>query len=196
MGRILLIVLLVVAVVLGLMGCGKYNGFVTGEEQVNNSWAAVESAYQRRSDLIPNLVKTIQGSADFERGTLTEVIEARARATSITLTADDLTEENLAQFQAAQQQLGGSLGRLLATAEAYPELKTTSQFLELQSQLEGTENRIKVERDRFNQTATAYNTDIRTFPNNFFASIFGFNRRPLFKSDPGSDRAPTVDFSN
>ena len=194
MGKTLLIILLVVGVVLGFMGCGKYNGFVTQDEQVNNAWARVESAYQSRADLVPNLVRTIQGSADFERGTLTDVTEARARATSINLSADDLTEENLARFQAAQDQLSGSLGRLLATAEAYPQLRTTSQFQELQSQLEGIENRIRVERNKFNETATGFNTTIRTFPNNFFASVFGFDRRPLFESDPGAERAPEVRF--
>lgn len=195
MGRTLLIILLVVGVVLGFMGCGKYNGFVTGEEQVNNAWGRVESAYQSRADLVPNLVNTIQGSADFERGTLNDVTEARSRATGINISADELTEENLQRFQEAQSQLSGSLSRLLAVAENYPQLQTTSQFRELQSQLEGIENRIRVERNRFNEQATAFNTDIRRFPNNFFAGIFGFDRRPLFQSDPGAQNAPKVDFS-
>ena len=194
MAKTLLIILLVVGVVLGFMGCGKYNGFVTQDEQVTQAWSQVESQYQRRADLIPNLVRTIQGSADFEQETLQNVVEARARATSINLDADDLTAENLAEFQAAQNQLSGSLGRLLAVAENYPQLQTTSQFRDLQVQLEGTENRITVARDRFNEAATTYNTNIRTFPNNFFASVFGFDRRPLFESDPGSDRAPEVSF--
>ena len=194
MGKTLLIVLLVVGVVLGFMGCGKYNGFVTQDEQVTQAWSQVESQYQRRADLVPNLVRTIQGSADFEQETLQGVVEARARATSINLDADDLTEENLARFQAAQQQLSGSLGRLLAVAENYPQLQTTSQFRDLQVQLEGTENRITVARNRFNEVATTYNTNIRTFPNNFFASVFGFDRRPLFQSDPGAERAPEVSF--
>ena len=189
-----LIILLVIAAVLLFMGCGKYNNFVGKDEQVNEAWSKVESAYQSRADLVPNLVNTIKGSADFERGTLTDVIEARANATSINLDAGDLTEENLAKFQAAQSQLSGSLSRLLVAVERYPELRTTDQFRELQSQLEGIENRIRVERNRFNETATAYNTDIRTFPNSFFASVFGFDRRALFESDPGANKAPTVEF--
>ena len=193
--RTILIVLLVAGLLLGFMGCGKYNTFVQEDEQVNQAWSQVESAYQSRADLVPNLVSTIQGSADFERGTLNDVVQARAAATGINLTADDLTEENLARFQEAQNQLSGSLSRLLVAVEAYPELRTTSQFQELQSQLEGIENRIRVERNKFNETATTYNTTVRTFPNNFFASIFGFDRRALFESDPGAERAPTVDFS-
>ncbi len=193
--RTILIILLVAGLVLGFMGCGRYNGFVTQDEQVNAAWSKVESAYQSRADLVPNLVSTIQGSANFERGTLTDVVEARAKATGITFTADNLTEENLAKFQAAQAQLSGSLSRLLVAAEAYPELKTTSQFQELQSQLEGIENRIRVERNNFNDTATSFNTTVRTFPNNFFAGIFGFERRPLFESEEGADKAPKVDFS-
>jgi len=189
-----LIILLAIAAVLLFMGCGKYNNFVSKDEQVNEAWSKVESAYQSRADLVPNLVNTIKGSADFERGTLNDVIQARAQATSINLEADDLTEENLAKFQAAQSQLSGSLSRLLVAVERYPELRTTDQFRDLQVQLEGIENRIRVERNRFNETATSYNTDIRTFPNNFFANIFGFDRRALFESDPGAERAPTVEF--
>lgn len=194
MAKTLLIILLVVGVVLGFMGCGKYNNFVTQDEQVNEAWSAVETQYQRRSDLVGQLVSTIQGSGEFERETLTEVIEARSRATSIQLDADDLTEENLARFQAAQAQLGQGLGRLLATAEQYPQLQTTAGFRDLQVAVEGTENRIAVARQRFNETATEFNTTIRTFPNNFFAGIFGFDRRALFESDPGASQAPSIDF--
>lgn len=194
MAKTLLIILLVVGVVLGFMGCGKYNGFVTQDEQVNQAWSAVETQYQRRSDLVGQLVSTIKGSADFEQETLQSVIEARSRATSIQLDADDLTEENLARFQAAQAQLGQGLGRLLATAEQYPQLQTTSQFRDLQVAVEGTENRIAVARQRFNDTATDFNTTIRTFPNNFFAGIFGFDRRALFESDPGASQAPEINF--
>ena len=190
-----LIVLLVIGAVLLMMGCGRYNGFVESEEQVNQAWSKVESAYQSRADLVPNLVATVQGAADFERGTLTDVIDARSRATSVNLEADDLTPENLERFQAAQNELSGALSRLLVSVERYPELRATSQFSQLQSQLEGIENRIRVERNRFNDTATGYNTEIRTFPNNFFAGIFGFDRRPLFASDPGAQNAPDVDFS-
>lgn len=194
MAKTLLIILLVVGVVLGFMGCGKYNGFVTQDEQVNQAWSAVETQYQRRSDLVGQLVSTIKGSADFEQETLQSVIEARSRATSIQLDADDLTEENLARFQAAQAQLGQGLGRLLATAEQYPQLQTTSQFRDLQVAVEGTENRIAVARQRFNEAATDFNTTIRTFPNNFFAGIFGFDRRALFESDPGASQAPEINF--
>ncbi len=195
MGKTLLIILLAVAAVLGFMGCGKYNSFVNQDENVNAAWADVETQYQRRTDLISQVVSTVKGAADFESETLQAVIEARSRATSIQLTADDLTEENLAKFQAAQSELGSSLGRLLATAEAYPQLQTTAQFRDLQSQIEGTENRIAVARKRFNDAATAYNADIRTFPNNFFAGVFGFDRRALFESDPGSAKAPVIDFN-
>ena len=189
-----LIVLLVIAVVLVFMGCGRYNNFVNLDEDVNQAWSKVQTAYQSRADLVPNLVATIQGSADFERGTLTDVVQARANATSIQLEAGDLTEENLARFQEAQNQLSGSLSRLLVAVERYPELKTTAQFQELQSQLEGIENRIRVERNNFNEAATTYNKSVRTFPNNFFASVFGFENRALFQSDPGAENAPKVQF--
>ena len=190
-----LIVLLVIAAVLLMMGCGRYNNFVESEEQVNQAWSKVETAYQSRSDLVGNLVSTVQGAADFERGTLTDVIQARANATNINLEADDLTPENLERFEAAQQQLSGALSRLLVSVERYPELRATNQFAQLQSQLEGIENRIRVERNRFNDQATLYNTQIRTFPNNFFASVFGFDRRPLFESAAGAENAPEVEFS-
>ena len=190
-----LIVLLVIAAVLLTMGCGRYNSFVESEETVNQAWSQVETAYQSRNDLVGNLVSTVQGAADFERGTLTDVVQARANATSINLDADDLTPENLERFQAAQGELSGALSRLLVSVERYPELRATSQFAQLQSQLEGIENRIRVERNRFNEAATAYNTDIRTFPNNFFAGVFGFDRRPLFQSDAGAENAPEVEFS-
>ena len=189
-----LIIFLVIAAVLVFMGCGKYNGFVAQDEQVNQAWSKVESAYQSRADLIPNLVNTIKGSAEFESGTLTDVINARSNATSIKLDAGDLTEDNLAKFQEAQSQLSGSLSRLLVSVERYPELRTTDQFRELQSQLEGIENRIRVERNNFNDVATSFNTTVRTFPNNFFASIFGFSRRALFQSEAGSEKAPEVKF--
>ena len=192
--RSTLFILLAIAAVLLLMGGCKYNSFVQTEEEVNTAWSNVESQYQRRADLIPNLVKTVQGSADFERGTLTDVIEARAKATSIQLTADDLTEQNIARFQEAQNELSGSLSRLLVAVERYPELRTTSQFLELQSQLEGTENRINVARDRYNQVVQGYNTEVRQFPGNFFASVFGFDRKAPFAAEAGAADAPDVEF--
>ena len=194
MKNLWLIVVLVIFALLFFVGCGKYNTFVTKDENVNQTWAKVETAYQSRSDLVPNLVATVKGAADFERGTLEAVTNARANATSIQLTADELTPENMAKFQEAQSKLSGALSRLLVSVERYPELKATAQFGELQSQLEGIENRIRVERNRFNDSATDYNTTIRTFPNSFVASITGFSRRALFESDPGAQNAPKVEF--
>jgi LemA protein len=176
-----------------LSSCG-YNRMVSLEEQVASQWAQVENQYQRRADLVPNLVNTVKGAADFERGTLTEVIEARSRATSVQINPDNLTPENIQRFEAAQQQLSGALSRLLVTVERYPELRANQNFLELQSQLEGTENRIAVERGRFNESVQNYNTYIRSFPNNIYAGMFGFERKGLFQSRPGSDVPPTVEF--
>lgn len=176
-----------------LSSCG-YNRMVSLEEQVASQWAQVENQYQRRADLVPNLVNTVKGAADFERGTLTEVIEARSRATSIQVDPENLTPENIERFEAAQQQLSGALSRLLVSVERYPELRANQNFLELQSQLEGTENRIAVERGRFNESVQTYNTYIRSFPNNIFAGMFGFERKGLFQARPGSDVPPTVEF--
>lgn len=173
---------------------GVYNTFVQTEETINGEWAEVETQYQRRADLIPNLVNTVKGYADFEQQTLTGVIEARAKATSITLQADDLTPENIAKFQAAQDQLSGSLSRLLVAVERYPDLKANQNFLELQAQLEGTENRIAVARRNFNQSVQSYNSNLRTFPNNIFAGWYGFERKGYFEATAGSETAPTVEF--
>nr|MBI1228674.1 LemA family protein [Cytophagales bacterium] len=173
---------------------GVYNTFVQTEETVNGQWAEVETQYQRRADLIPNLVNTVKGYADFEQETLTGVIEARAKATSITLQADDLTPENIARFEEAQQQLSGSLSRLLVAVERYPDLKANQNFLELQAQLEGTENRIAVARRNFNQTVQGYNSNLRTFPNNIFAGWYGFERKGYFEAAAGAENAPTVQF--
>jgi LemA protein len=173
--------------------CG-YNTMVQKDETVETAWANVQNAYQRRADLIPNLVNTVKGAANFERETLESVINARAKATSIQLSADDLTPENLQRFQAAQNELGGALSRLLVSVERYPELKANQNFLELQSQLEGTENRISVERRKFNEAVQDYNTTVRSFPNNLMAGIFGFERKGHFQADPGAERAPTVQF--
>lgn len=186
-------VIAVLAVLL-IAGCGSYNGFVDGEENVEKSWSDVQTQYQRRADLIPNLVNTVKGAADFERGTLEAVTNARARATSINIDASKLTPEAMEQFQAAQGQLSSGLGRLLATAENYPSLKSNAQFQELQAQLEGTENRIAVARDRFNETATAFNKQVRRFPGTVFASVFGFEEKPQFQAQAGSDAAPEVKF--
>ncbi len=173
--------------------CG-YNEMVAKDENVSAKWAQVQNAYQRRADLVPNLVNTVKGAANFEQKTLTDVIEARSQATRVQLNADDLTPENIQKFQAAQGQLSGSLSRLLATVESYPELKANQNFLELQAQLEGTENRISVERMNFNNSVQDYNTYIRSFPRNFFAGWFGFERKTPFAADPNAQRAPTVTF--
>lgn len=198
MAKKLLIVILIVIGALGIVTVftyfGTYNKMVTGQENIESSWANVQSAYQRRSDLIPNLVATVQGAADFESETIREVIEARAAATSIQLNADDLTQENLAQFQAAQNQLQGALSRLMVTVERYPELKATQNFTQLQSQLEGTENRIKIERDRFNETVRNYNAYIRRFPAAFFAGMGGFETHAYFEAEEGAETVPEVSF--
>ncbi|MCH7401673.1 LemA family protein [Belliella kenyensis] len=173
---------------------GVYNTFVQTEETINGQWAEVETQYQRRADLIPNLVNTVKGYADFEQQTLTGVIEARAKATSINLQADDLTPENIAKFQQAQDQLSGSLSRLLVAVERYPELKANQNFLELQAQLEGTENRIAVARRNFNQSVQSYNSNLRQFPNNLFAGWYGFERKGYFEASAGAENAPTVQF--
>nr|WP_240471646.1 LemA family protein [Hymenobacter aerophilus] len=173
--------------------CG-YNSMVTKDQAVKGQWANVQSAYQRRSDLIPNLVNTVKGAANFEKSTLTEVIEARAKATSVQLNADQLTPENLQKFQAAQSQVGSGLGRLLAVSENYPELKANANFQELQAQIEGTENRINVERNKFNGLVNDYNAYVKSFPNNLFAGLFGFAEKPYFEADAASQKAPTVQF--
>ncbi|MGY6522199.1 MAG: LemA family protein [Mongoliitalea sp.] len=189
---------IVVIAILGLFlytkAVGVYNMFVQNEETVNGTWAEVETQYQRRADLIPNLVNTVRGYADFEQETLTGVIEARAKATGITLQADDLSPEKIAQFQQAQDQLSGALSRLLVSVERYPELKANQNFLELQAQLEGTENRIAVARRNFNQNVQTYNTTLRTFPNNMFAGWYGFERKGFFEASEGAQNAPTVQF--
>lgn len=185
---------LIIIVALILYGVSVYNSMVPKRNATEKQWANVESAYQRRADLIPNLVKTVQGAADFEKSTLTDVIEARAKATQTTIDPSNITPEKLAEFQQAQQGLSGALSRLLVAVERYPELKANENFKELQSQLEGTENRINVERNRFNEVATEYKNLIQKFPNNMFASVFGFNPMPLFKADEGSDKAPDVNF--
>ncbi len=173
--------------------CG-YNGGVEREEKVAAAWGQVQNVYQRRADLIPNLVNTVKGFAQQEKDVLVGVVEARAKATSINLNADNLTPENLQKFQQAQDGLSSALSRLLVVSEAYPDLKSNQNFLELQSQLEGTENRIAVERRNFNEAVRDYNTYGRTFPNNFFASWWGFQKKGYFEAQAGADKAPTVKF--
>ena len=188
------IVLVVVALFLFMAGCSSYNKFVDQEEEVENAWSKVQSAYQRRADLIPNLVSTVKGVAEFEQKTLTDVVNARAKATSMTIDPTNLTPEKLQEFQQAQSQLSQSLGRLLVVSENYPQLKANQSFLELQAQLEGTENRIKVERDRFNDVVTTYNKSVRRFPAALFAGIFGFSQKAQFEAEASAQSAPKVEF--
>ncbi len=171
-----------------------YNGFVNKEEGVNAAWSNVETQYQRRSDLIPNLVNTVKGYAAHESQTLASVTEARARATSINLSAGELTPERLAQYQQAQADVRSALGRLIAVAESYPDLKANQNFIELQSQLEGTENRIAVARKDFNDAARKYNVAVRRFPSNLVAALFGFDQKPYFEAAEGTETAPQVEF--
>lgn len=174
---------------------GVNNNLVQKEETVKASWSQVENAYQRRADLIPNLVRTVQGAADFEKSTLTDVIEARAKATSINIDPTNLDSESIAQFQAAQDGLSSALSRLMVSVERYPELKANQNFLELQSQIEGTENRISVERKKFNETVSEFNTYARSFPNNLWAGILGYSPKDYFKSAAGADKSPDVEFN-
>lgn len=189
-----ILILVVVGVFIYTKAVGTYNTFVQKEEVINGQWAEVETQYQRRTDLIPNLVNTVKGYAEFEQETLTGVIEARAKATSVNVDASNLTPEKLAEFQGAQDQLSGALGRLLVSVERYPELKANQNFLELQAQLEGTENRISVARRNFNQSVQDYNSNLRTFPNNIFAGWYGFEQKGYFEASAGSENAPTVQF--
>lgn len=194
MGRAIGCLGLLVIAALGYSAFMSYNTFVGQDEAVNTAWAQVENVYQRRADLIPNLVETVRGATDFESSTLEDVVEARAQATQITFENAPSAEE-LAEFSAAQGELAGSLSRLLAVVEDYPELRATEAFRDLQSQLEGTENRITVERQRFNEAAQEFNTVVRRFPASLFAGVMGFSPRAYFEAEPGAEVAPEVDFS-
>ncbi len=189
-----LIILAVIAFGIYSWAVGFNNTAVEHEADAKTAWADVESSYQRRNDLIGNLVKTVKGAADFERTTLREVIEARAKATSTTIDASNLTADNMAQFQQAQSGLSGALSKLLVSVERYPELKANQNFLELQSQLEGTENRINVARDRYNEKVNIYDKHTTKFPGKLLAGMFGFEEMPRYKADAGSENAPDVDF--
>lgn len=190
-------ILIGVLALLVFYGISVNNSLVTAEEQVNSAWAQVENQYQRRADLIPNLVNTVRGAADFESQTLQDVIEARSRATSVNISASDLNNlQAFQQFQEAQGQLSGALSRLLVTVERYPELQANQNFRDLQAQLEGTENRISTERMRFNQAAQGFNTEIRQFPTSMFASVLGFEQKEYFQAEQGAEEAPEVDFGN
>ncbi|WP_071145876.1 LemA family protein [Bacteroides ihuae] len=193
MKRSIIIIIAVVAVI-AIWATSAYNGLVSMEENVSNQWANVETQYQRRSDLIPNLVNTVKGYATHEKETLEGVISARSQATQIKVDASNLTPESLAKYQKAQGEIGSALGKLLAITENYPDLKANQNFLELQAQLEGTENRINVARKNFNDSAKEYNTAIRKFPKNIFAGMFGFEKRPYFEAEAGAEKAPKVEF--
>lgn len=188
------LIIIVALAVLVLWGVGIYNKLVAQEETVNGQWANVENQYQRRADLIPNLVETVKGYAKHESATFEAVVAARAKATQVTVDPKNLTPEKMQEFQAAQGELSSALGRLLMITENYPDLKANQNFLELQAQLEGTENRISTERTRFNEVAKAYNTAIRKVPNNLVASIGNFEKKPYFEAEEGSDKAPKVQF--
>lgn len=188
------IIIIVVAVVAIIWAVTSYNALVKMDEGVGTAWSNVENQYQRRADLIPNLVNTVKGYAAHEKETLDAVVSARTRATQMTVSADDLTPEKLQAYQKAQGEVGAALGRLLAITENYPDLKANENFLSLQSQLEGTENRITVERNKYNQVAREYNTTIRQFPKNIVAGMFGFEKKPYFEAQEGAETAPKVEF--
>lgn len=193
-GLIALIILVVLAFGIYQWAVGFNNTAVEHEANAKTAWSNVESSYQRRNDLIGNLVKTVQGAADFERGTLTDVIEARAKATSTTIDANNLTPEKMAAFQQAQSGLTGALSKLMVVVERYPDLKSNQNFLNLQSQLEGTENRINVERNRFNEAVNIYDIHTTKFPGKLLAGMFGFQEMARYKADAGSENAPDVEF--
>ena len=189
------IILIIIAVAAGFGLMSSYNGLVKAETEIDSVWANVESSYQRRADLIPNLVNTVKGQANFEQQTLTNVIEARAKATQTKIDPSNLTEEQLNEFQQNQNQVGSALSRLLVTVEQYPQLKANEGFMNLQAQLEGTENRINVARNKSNEAARIYNEKVRQFPTKLAAMIFGFKAKPYFKSSTGAENAPTVNFN-
>ncbi len=192
--NLVLIVILAAVLILGGCGCGSYNGLVSQDETVKNAWNKVQSDYQRRADLIPNLVNTVKGEANFEQKTLTDVIAARASATQMKVDASNLTPEKLKEFQAAQGQVSQALGRLMVVSEQYPNLRANDAFRGLQAQLEGTENRIKTARNDFNDAVQQYNTKVRAFPTNIFAGFMGFKQREGFSAEAGAEKAPEVKF--
>lgn len=191
---VIIIVVVIVVIAVAAFLVAKYNGLVKLEESVTTAWSNVEGQYQRRADLIPNLVNTVKGYAEHESETLQEVVEARGKATSINIEADELNEESIAQYQAAQSELSSALGRLIAISESYPDLKANENFRDLQVQLEGTENRIAESRRAYNETVQTYNVKVRSFPTNIVASLFGFEKKVQFKAEAGTEKAPTVEF--
>lgn len=188
------IILMAIVAMFTMTSCSTYNNMVSQEEAVNSAWSNVETQYQRRADLIPNLVATVKGYASHEESTLQAVVEARAKATSINLSTEDLSEQNLAEYQKAQSAVTSALGRLIAVSESYPDLKANQNFLELQAQLEGTENRITVARKEYNDAAQSYNVSVRKFPANIVAMIFGFDVKPYYEADESASAAPKVEF--
>ena len=188
------IILIAVIAIAAIWGVSAYNGLVKMDESVSTAWSNVENQYQRRTDLIPNLVNTVKGYAAHEKETFEAVVSARSKATQMTIDPENLTPEKLQEYQKAQGEIGAALGRLLAITENYPELKANENFKELQAQLEGTENRISVERRNFNEVARTYNTSIRTFPKSILAGMFGFDKRPYFEAEEGANKAPEVKF--
>lgn len=188
-----LIVIVALVLIIGGCGCSSYNGLVGGDQGVKKAWSNVETNYQRRTDLYSSVIKTIEGSANFEKSTLKEVLEARSKATSVQVNISD--EASLEQYQRAQAQLQGSFSRLMAVAEAYPALQTTKSFQDFQAQIEGTENRINVARRDYNDQVNTYNLKVKTFPNNIFAGFFGFGEKAYYKADPGSERNPDIQFN-
>lgn len=188
------IIIIVAIAIVAIWAITGYNGLVSQDETVANSWANVEAAYQRRADLIPQLVNTVKGYANHEKSTLDAVVSARTKATQMTVSVDDLSEENIQKFQEAQGEVGAAIGRLLAITESYPELKANENFSELQAQLEGTENRINEARKKYNDAVKTYNVSVRRFPNNILAGMFGFERKAEFKAEEGASKAPEVNF--
>jgi LemA protein len=189
-----ILIVLGLVLILGVWGCSGYNGLVKQDENVKKSWNNVQAEYQKRYDLVDNLVNTVKGAANFEQTTLTQVVQARSKASSIQLNADQLTPQNMQKFEQAQSELSGSLNRLLVTVERYPDLKATQNFLQLQGQLEGIEGDVKNSRRLFNESVNTYNTKARSFPTNIFAGMFGFKPREGFKSEQGAEKAPKVQF--
>ena len=184
---------LIIAIIVGVIliwGIGTYNGFVKKQEAMTTAWGQVENVYQRRADLVPNLVALVKNYAEYEQGTILAVTEARAKATNATVNTEDYNEEDFANYASAQEELGNSLNRLIVTVENYPDLKANEEYLALQAQLAGCENRILTERNRFNETAKAYNQSIRKFPSNLIARMFGFEKRPYFEADEGAEKVP------
>jgi LemA protein len=194
MKKIVLVVVGILVLFVVFSGCSGYNNLVQLDEDVKTKWSQVETQYQRRSDLIPNLVSTVKGAAKFEQTTLTQVIEARAKASQITVDPTKLTAENIDKFQNAQGEISQALGRLMVLTENYPQLRATQQFSDLSVQLEGTENRIATARRDFNQSVQTFNTKVRSFPNNLTAGIFGFSQKAAFKADAGAQNAPKIQF--